>query len=200
MVQRAPKVHYFKEHCQLTSLSIPVGSFASGVITFKLTDLLNSGSFTALFDLYKLTGVKLRLITTANVSDSSVPNTSGQVGTLPMFYIAPNRDPYVPAPTSVGDILNDDGCRIIRLERPYKTYLKSPKPLILDSTGAANLPLQLGTKSSQQFWLTTGGNSQTINQSNIEHFGFRWAGINQAPNALVVQVYATYYFAMKEQD
>lgn len=199
MVQRAPKVHYFKENCQLTSITVPANNTVSGIITYKLTDLLNSPSFTNLFDLYKLMGVKLRLITQANVSETTFTNAAGQVGSLPMLYIAPNRDPFVPAPASVGDVLNDDGCRIIRFERPYKTYLKSPKPLIKDSEGA-NIPLQLGTKSSQQFWLTTGGGAQSVDQSAVQHYGHRYFLVNQTAAPLIVQVYATYYFSMKEQD
>lgn len=199
MVQRAPKVHYFKEHAQLASLSIPGGTTQSGVISYKLTDLNNDSSFIALFDLYKLVGVKLRLVGLTSVSEATFTNSSGQVGGLPMLYIAPNRDPFVPAPTNIADVLNDDGCRIIRFDRPYKTYLKSPKPLITDSDGS-RVPIQLGTKSSQQFWLTTGGNSQSIDQSSVPHFGHRWVMTNNATADLVVQVYATYYFAMKEQD
>lgn len=198
MVQRAPKVHYFKEMCQLLSVNVPAGTDQSGIFTFKLTDILNSGSITALFDLYKISGVKLRLVPLVNVSDANTLNAAGQLGSLPMLYIAPNRDPFVPAPTGIADIINDDGCRIIRLERPYKTYLKSPKPLIKDAAGVS-VPVMTGVK--QQFWLTTGGNSQTIDQSSLEHYGFRYLFTNNSgAGSLTVQVYATLYFSCKEQD
>lgn len=200
MVARAPKVHYFKELCQLASINVAPGLNQSGIITFKLTDILNSGSIVSLFDLYKITGVKLRLVPLLNVSDANTTNAAGQIGSLPMLYIAPNRDPFTPAAGSIADLLNDDGCRIIRLERPYKTYLKSPKPLLQDAAGTS-LPFQLGTKQSQQFWLTTGGNAQTVDQSSTEHYGYRYMITNNSlVGSLTVQVYATLYFACKEQD
>lgn len=184
--------------CQLTSVNIPSGSDQSGIFTFKLTDILNAGSIVSLFDLYKISGVKLRLVPLVNMSSDSPANAAGQIGSLPMLFIAPNRDPFVPAPLSVADIINDDGCRVIRLERPYKTYLKSPKPLIKDAAGVS-VPVMTGVK--QQFWLTTGGNSQTIDQSSVEHYGFRYLFTNNSSVAsLTVQVYATLYFSCKEQD
>lgn len=203
-VARAPKVHYFKEMTQLTSLGVGAGGMQGFNITYKASDLTNWPNFKNMFDLYKLTGVKLRIIPLGSTSDvnNGYPNTAGQVGSLPMLYVAPNRDPYTPVPATVADILNDDGCRIIRLEKPVKFYLKSPKPQLqtVGEGGGQEIPLQLGTRSSQQFWLTTGGNSQVVDQSAVPHFGHRVYLVNNASAPISVQVYATYYFCLKEQD
>lgn len=199
MVQRSPKVHYFKEICQLPSLVAPTAGNGSGLVTYHLNDLANAAHFKQLFDLYKITGVKLKIIPRFNVGEVSVGNTSGQGGNLPVLYIAPNRDPYVPAPGGIQDILNDDGVKIIRLTRPISMYLKSPKATIQNSGG--DVPFQFGTSSAFQPWLTTGGNGQVVDQSSTAHYGHRWFISNGNGNLeVVLDVYATYYFCMKEQD
>lgn len=192
-------VHSFTEKTQIASISAAAGTTVTGTLTYKINDLINWNSYESLFDLYKLKGVKVTIIPLANSSDANngYPNTSGQVGTLPMFYIAPNRDPYTPAPASIPDVLNDDGCKIVRLTKPVSYYIKSPKPDLRDSEGS-QLPLQLNV--GKDFWLTTGGNQQTIDQSAVKHFGHRYVFTNNASNEMVLQVYVKYYFMMKEQD
>lgn len=195
------KVHKFSETCQLASLPLlPGGAFSSGQITFKLNDLNNAPSFATLFDLYKLTAVKLKIIPTYNSSEATVANSSSQMGNLPVMYVAPNRDPFVPPPTSIADILNDDGCRVLRPTGPVTLWLKSPKPDIRDPVTGNAIPMQFNIGSKFQPWLTTGGNSQTVNQISTEHYGFRWGAVNQSGTDAILQVYATYYFMCKEQD
>lgn len=192
-------VHAFTEKVQLASIGCPANSTVTGIQTYKLNDLTNYPAFANLFDLYKLKGVKLTMIPKWNSSDvgNGVPNAAGQGGSLPMLYIAPNRDPYVPAPTTVNDLLNDDGSKIVRLERPVSFYLKSPKPELLTGDQIA-IPLQMN--AGKDFWLTTGGNAQFIDQSSVKHYGHRWVIQSQAPLETVVDVYVKYYFIMKEQD
>lgn len=199
----AKKTHWFKEACQLPSISALANSNGAGTITFRLNDLANAPSFKLLFDLYKITGVKVKIVPKVNSADSTVVgNANGQSGTLPMLYIAENRDPYVPAPISVADILNDDGVRIIRMDRPVNLYIKAPKARVYGGLDqSTEIPLQFNVGSKWQPWLTTGGNGQVLDQSNLSHYGFRWYISNGVGNfEQVFDVYATYYFAMKEQD
>lgn len=198
----AKKTHWFKETTQLPSISALANNNGAGVMTFKLNDLNNAPSFKLLFDLYKLTGVKIKIVPKVNVSDATtVANANGQAGTLPMLYIAENRDPYVPAPISIADILNDDGVKIIRMTKPINLYIRAPKPRVFTSAGTDEIPLQFNVGSKWQPWLTTGGNGQVVDQSGTEHYGFRWYISNGVGNfEQVFDVYATYYFAMKEQD
>lgn len=196
----AKSVHWFKEMAQTHSLTGSTGN-STGQMTFALSDLQNIPSIQNLFDLYKITGVKVKIIPRFNVSDVNAPlNVSGQMGTLPVLYIAPNRDPYVPAPTGIGDILNDDGCKVIRLTKPVNLFLKSPKALITLPGGTPSLPLQFNVGSKWQPWLTTGGGGQTIDQSAVSHFGYRWVINNPSSVECVLDVYTTYYFCCKEQD
>lgn len=202
---KLPSVYRFKEKCQLIDYMVPAGATGSGpgvlagVQSFKMSDIFNFTNFQNLFDLYKITGVKLLIVPEFNMSDIAFAGTSSGTpgGQLPLLYISPNRDPYVPAPASVLDILNDDGVKIIRATKPITLNIKFPKPQVLDS-GGQDVPMQFNVGT--QPWLTTGGNSQTINQSSVKHFGFRYWIENNAANIVNFRVFATYYFVMKEQD
>lgn len=192
------RTHAFTEKCQLASIAVPGAATVTGTLTYKLSDLVNVSSFTSLFDLYKLKAVKLTLVPLANQSDFNTPgSTAGQLGNLPMLYLAPNRDPYVPAPTGIADVLNDDGCKVRRFSQPTSFYLRSPKPDLRDSQGH-QIPIQMNI--GKDFWLATGGNGQAIDQSIVPHFGHRYVLTNNSPLEMVVQVYVNYYFVMKEQD
>lgn len=190
-------VHSFTEKVQLTSISVPSGSTIYGTQTYQIGSLTNWNSYALLFDLYKLKAVKLTLVTLANTSEVTYNNSALQSGALPMLYIAPNRDQYVPAPTSIADVINDDGCKIIRFSKPQSFYISNPKVALLDSATNA-VPFQFNV--GDQPWLTTGGNAQTIDQSLLKHFGHRYAITNNSSNEMVIQVYVKYYFEMKEQD
>lgn len=198
-------VKRFKEMCQITDVSAVAASTGTGVMKFKLNDLTNAPNFKQLFDLYKLTGVKVKLVPQYNSADVG-PNASGAIDYLPQLFIAPNRDPYVPAPTSVADILNDDSCKVIRGGRIISLYLSNPKPELKansqDGLTQFFMPIQFNSSSrALQPWLATGGNGQVQDQSGIDHFGFRWFVDNtQSAVACWWRVYATYYFSMKEQD
>lgn len=198
----AKKTHWFKELYQSTSLVGTAAATTGGIINFSLNELQNAGSFKAMFDLYKITGVKVKIVPRFNVSDAQSLNVNTQIGNLPMLYVAPNRDPYVPVPSSIGDILNDDGCKVIRLTKPVNLYLKAPKAKITTSgtAGEQDIPLQFNVGSKWQPWLTTGGNSQTIDQSGLPHYGFRYMINNQTAADCVLDTYCTLYFACKEQD
>lgn len=192
------KVHYFTEKCQLTDWAATATSIAYGVQTFKISDLFNfTSGYQQLFDLYKLNSVSLTIFPKFNVSAAEFQNPNAQAGALPLMAVAPNRDPYVPAPTSWNDLLNDDGCKVYRMDKPVRITITRPKPNILDDQGH-QLPFQFNL--TQQPWLTTGGNTQTIDQSAIKHYGLRWAIWNQGPYEVVFNVVAKYSFCFKEQD
>lgn len=195
-------VHKFKETCLYsgTPISAPANSTTVGLMAFSLNMLANATSFKSLFDLYKITGVKVRIVPRWNTSDP-LASQNGIAG-LPMLYIAENRDPYVGAPANVVDVLNDDGVKIIRLDKPVTMFLKNPKAEIFDGSGNT-LPFQFNSsKSYLQPWLTTGGNAQAIDQSNLNHFGYRWVLDNSLNSATTttLDTFITLYFSMKEQD
>lgn len=202
-------VHHFKEQFRLPNILVAANSQVSGTIAPQIANLLNYANFKQLFDLYKITGVKLKFLYRGNSADTQ--GSAGATG-IPVLYTAINRDPAVPAPASIADLLNDDTCRIHRgdgLLGKGGVYIKSPKPDMQADVvnkegifiGTTIQQLQLNTGSRSQFWLTTGGNGQTIDQSVVKHYGLRWF-LDNTFNAAdqVVEVYATMYFSMKEQD
>lgn len=194
-----PGVHRFKETCELTAWSAAAGSTQFGCQSYKLRDLFNVANFTGLFDMFKISGVKLTIVPQFNTSSVLDANAGigGNVGNLPILYIAPNRSPWSVAPTSVQDVLNDDGCKVIRLDKKVSFYLKSPAPQIVDGAGTG-VPVM--TNVGTRLWLTTGGNGQTVDQTSVLHFGHRWSIENTNSTGITVKVYATYYFKMKEMD
>lgn len=194
-------VHRFKEMVQLPNWAVAANATTSGVQPVRINSLGNWSHFAGLFDLYKITGVKYTFMYRANSQDAS----SGQE--LPLLYIATNRDPFTPAPVSAADIINDDSCKVFRLGGYNKIdwYVKAPKPdmSIPPSEGAPAIPqnIMFGVASKFQPWLTTGGNLQVLDQSGVNHYGVRYYFENVSCNiSQVVQVYATFYFTLKEQD
>lgn len=203
----APSVHRFKETFRTTDITVGANTNVASVLSCNLNQLNNSAQFKGLFDLYRITGVKWTFLYRKNSADASTAN-----GSFPTLYTAFNRDPFVPAPVSIADILNDDSVKIHRCDSLLGKggrYLKSPKPdmtgvVTSDGVPTGGLVAQqwnLGVGNNKQYWLSTGGNSQSLDQSGVNHYGLRYLlSNNDNAQAQVVEVYATLYFQMKEQD
>lgn len=202
----APNVHRFKETFRASDITMGGNANAAGILTCSLNSLGNANQLKALFDLYKITGVKWTILYRYNSSESSTPNSA-----LPTLYTAINRDPFTPPPVSIADILNDDSCKIHRADTLIGKggrYIKSPKPDMSQYAtsegqvvGIVTQQWNLGVGNSKQYWLTTGGNSQSLDQSGVQHSGLRYLAVNNDnAQSQVFEVYGTLYFQMKEQD
>lgn len=203
--RRVPVVHRFKELCiHDQQIYAAAGTAGRGTLKFHVNECPNWPSMRGLFDLYKLTAVKVRIVPYFSEGDVADVNVNSQAGTVPTLYIAPNRDYLVPDPTGFADVMNDDGCRIIQVRRPITLYLKAPKPDIYSVPNGAlpgqQVPMQFGVSSKFQPWLSTGGNNQTWDQSAVNHFGFRWAMSNPGGADVNLNVYVEYFISCKEQD
>lgn len=203
--RKVPLVHRFKEvvlHDQ--SISAGAGSAGFGQLYFHANETTNWPSLRNLFDLYKITGVKVKIIPYFNTGMVETTNAGATAGALPTLIVAPNRDPYVGAPASYADVLNDDGVRTFQVSKPITLWLKSPKANIVTEApeGGAplDMPFQFGVGSKWQPWLTTGGNSQLIDQSGLAHYGFRYALSNPGGVPVTMNTFVTYYITLKEQD
>lgn len=186
----------------MTDIAATANSISFGTQTYKVNDLTNwTAAYQNLFDLYKLLAVKITIFPKFNVSSAEYQNPAGNAGALPLLALAPNRDPYVPAPTSWADIVNDDGVKILRLDRPRSFFITRPKPAITTTVdGSTFYPIPVQYNVGVQPWLTTGGNSQVINQSATPHYGHRWAIWNEGPYDVSFHIVAEYSLAFKEQD
>lgn len=202
-IGKYPNIHRFKEMCQLNDIGAAAGSTTGqGTLTFKLSDLTNIASLRNLFDMYKITYVKVKLIP----QFTEVPTQGSTVASqfLPTIAIAPNRDPYIGDPTSMADILNDDGCRVYQGNRQINIKIKMPKPSLstYNEDGSVKDLIPVQGSLLTNFWLSTGGNAAKIDQENVPHYGFRYYvdNTNASGNSVLFKVYATYYCSFKEQD
>lgn len=204
---RAPSVHTFKETFRSSDITVGANANVVGVLSCNLNQLSNQAAFKNMFDMFRITGVKWTFLYRHNSSESGAVND-----TFPVLYTAFNRDPFAPAPLSIADILNDDSIKIHRCDTLLGKggrYLKSPKPdmsalVTSDGVPTGGLVTQqwnLGVGNNKQYWLCTGGNSQALDQSGVNHYGLRYLlANNDNAQSQTVEVYATLYFQMKEQD
>lgn len=150
---------------------------STGYFNFSLSDLPNNGEITALFSMYKLTGVSLRFIPLAGTDA-----TAGSTTLMDTF--AFNIDKSVRGvPANMDEILESGNCRIISgCQRPFKVWIPYPKAgtVISGSTAQMTTP-----------WLDSDANQ-------VKHFGLRYAFQQSLASASVrFAVYATYYFRVK---
>lgn len=203
---KTPLVHKFKEWVQLPDLTAAAGAVQGGVLAPSIDLLTNWTSYRALFDLYKVVGIKFKFLpqfNTAYASNGLAPGSTQ--GTLPFMYYEVNHDPWAPAPATVNDILNADGVKTKRLDRLFSQYVKAPVPVVswTDASGVVSEQTIINNNiASSRQWLTTGGNLQKVDQSASPHYGLRYLLDNQYNTSYNLQfrVFACFYFIMKEQD
>lgn len=175
-------------------LNVPAATGQGGVYLGQLSGLNNINAYRNLFDLYRIEAMEVTILPGA-----SEATPDGASGTLPMLYIAPNRNPSIGAPVDVADVLNDDQVKVVRLDKIHTFKLAYPKPQLADRDGTY-FDWQLDPGKAGQPWLSTGGNGG-VDQSAIGHFGFRWYLDNSVnPYAWSNNVIITLHFCMKEQD
>lgn len=196
-MSKIPTVLRFKESYGQT-ITIPANSSnQTFTICPAFSSLTNCAAYQALFDLYNIKGFSVKLINRTTSYD-----VSSGVG-APQALITVNRDPYLNAPLSVNDILNDDGVRVWNTRGIYKQYVKNPQPDVkgVDVSGnAVTLPIMFGNKVNSNRWLTTGGNNQYVNNSGVKWYGLRGIINNPSTYDMVFDLYITLYFACKERD
>lgn len=176
---------------------------SGGLITFKVTDLLNWTSYQNLFDLFKIDRVDLQIIPQCNVAQTYlVGATGGAASQIPQLYIAPNRDFFVPAPTSGPDLLNDDGALVLYMDKPRTLTIWQPRAAVVDEKAPTAVSANIGVFDSKtQQWLSTGGNTQAVDQSGSQYYGFRWWCDNtQNGGPFIPTIIATYHVSFKERD
>lgn len=153
---------------------------------FNLSALPNAGEFTNLFDRYKITGVKLRIMFLANSNDTGVASTLS----IPIMHYISDLDDAAP-PTSENEILQKNFLKTRRLDEPF-TYFLRPKA----TSEIYASPSSTGYSVAKSMWIDS-------NSLQIPHFGFK-AWIGNGPSNVSTQVlgrlkvYATYYVALRD--
>lgn len=152
-------------------------SRATGFYNFSLSDLPNNGEITALYSLYKLTGVSLRFIPLAGTDA-----TAGATTLMDSF--AYNIDKSIRGvPLNMDEILEAGGARVVSAAaRPFKIWIPYPKTATTLSGTTAGMVNP---------WIDSDANG-------IKHFGLRYAFQQSLATATVrFQVYATYYLRVR---
>lgn len=198
-----PPVARFTESYGTTVIIAP-DQDAGGIFTGQLSQLANLAHYQGLYDLYRITGMKVTVLPRWSGSDIAKVDGGGGAITgqnLPLFYIAPNRATSLAAPASSTDILNDDGVKYFPLKGKRSFYLSFPKAPIQQTIGEALLTINQVFPNRIQPWLATGGGTGGADQSALQHYGFRWVmNTYGTPNTVNLQVVTTLYFQMKERD
>ncbi|AUW34332.1 capsid protein [Circovirus sp.] len=188
---RRQNVHLFKRSFA-TTISILKSANTAGCNFFSLNQLPNYGEFTALFDQYKVNGVKYEFIPRFNSIDQATA-TGGE------FYTVIDRCDN-DAPTSLNQMLEYQSMRKTPLTRKHTRYFKPGVP-----TGVyANVddPLNaypLASRVTLSPWLsTTDGENASQVPSSIEHLGLKyWCSATNASANTTVDVVCTAYLAMR---
>lgn len=202
--KRAMKIHknptpvyYFKRFCTLTD--IDAGADGADVLTARpnrLSDLPNYTEFTALFDFYKIVGVKVRLLP---FFDQVPSNDAG--GVFSALYSSPSNlrifsildyNTLTP-PTTINDMRQYQNCKMTRYIHGHKRYYV-PKPTVEADSDLQAIQLNAGRKNP---WVNT-------TYPDIDHFGLS-IGIDMSnidPSKVasgdpLLRVEATYYVCFK---
>lgn len=128
-------LYYFKRHVDYGELTISNTVNTYTVYNFSLSDLPNSAEFTGLFDMYKVTAVKVTFLPqqTQSISIGTInnPNASSR-----FFSVIDYNDGT--APSSIDELRQYQTCQFTSVLKPHTRYI--PKPKILDTNGFAISP------------------------------------------------------------
>lgn len=151
-----------------------------GVFTFKLSDLPSGSEFTNLFQAYKINGVRLDFVPTANSADVGSATMH-----LPIMHYVYDFDDTAP-PTSYTEVFQYDTVKSRRCDKPWSLFIK-PKVL----TEAFQQGVTQAYGYSRNMWLSTA-------YPSVEHYGVKY--YLESPviqSNTLIKVYATYYLSMK---
>lgn len=168
------KVHYFtrtqETYYDITPNSIPNGGFfanysvtAGTAGAFRLNQLPNYSEFTALFDQYKINGVKLTWMLSANTVNMPNVSPGNTTASLPILYTAIDRDDGTPYAT-FDEMNQNDTCKLRRMDRVVTRYVKPYVAVPVYSAGAFN-GYAAPTKNP---WIDAASPA-------TEYYGIKWA-------------------------
>lgn len=176
--------HSFKRSFEYTVLdqTTAVNGIATGAWTFNLGNLPNNAEYTALFDRYMITYIKLYVYLRIDPG-ASAANTAH----FPMMYIIRDYDDSS-APVSISNIFEH--------ARVQRRMLQPNRPVVI-KLKPATLGLTYNTAVSSTFspqW------NKWIDMANttVPHYGLKWALENWAAPGTNVIVRGTMWFRCKD--
>lgn len=190
-----PRVHRFKRMCKLDNISASitgagVGTGISLAYQFTLDSLPNYTEFTNLYDLYKITGIKLSFVPSASEYINSVTSgTNAQNGFQRFNSVLDFDDTAVP--TSENQLLQYASLKQTPGWATHSRYFTPRVNTVVEGVVGATL----AASSTAPKWIST-------DNPEVEHLGVKVfvpppiAG-SAVSAAITYTVYATYYLACR---
>lgn len=177
---RLPKevTHHFTDTVNIVNI-LPSGSFQTGAYSFKLSDLLNASSYTALYQRYRVKSVRLRLFLNADPS-TVTSGTTPQAIFMRMYSASDPNDATVPS--TVAEVQLYDDMKIFQFTGEKSVHVHD-----LPNLRMATSPVGGGaeTDTSANQWAAT-------TSTTTAFYGWKWALDNNSLNSGSIAVYATY--------
>lgn len=150
---------------------------------FQLSQLPNYSEFTSLFDRYRISGVKLKIIPTC---DNNATGTSATYNAPRLYYCWDYDDSD--APITANQMMERDNVKIKQGLRVISTYSKPRAQMAIFNTG---LSTAYGDAQRKQ-WIDMGNTS-------VPHYGFKCWFESDSASTLVntYKIYATMYLQLK---
>lgn len=183
------KVYRFTRMCVFTRIDSTNSGLVDqfGSYQFKLSDCPNVSEFTALFDMYRITGVKITFYPTTQSVSISGGGTAVNIVT-PRFITAIDEDDST-APSTQEELLQYQTCRITTVNKKHTIYFK---PKVASEIYASAVSTAYG--SPKTMWLN-------LSNTNVPHFGLKWcmesAGSTAPAGAFSYKVNVKYYLQFR---
>lgn len=172
LARQGPKVYPFKRSWNAgTGATVALTStlFAAN---FSLNDVPGYTEFSALFDFYKVNGIRVKLIPYQTESNST--GTVNNAGNVPIFYVVDTTDST--PPSSVEELCEYQDHKITNLYTGLDCYFR---PKFADATSAM-----------RDGWVAT-------TNTSLNYYGFKFA-IPPSTNAMTYYLVYTYYLSFKD--
>lgn len=178
-VQNRQPVHYFKRSYYVTNGLTAFGANSYTPVNIALTSLPNYTEFTALYDQYKITGLKVKFVPRGNSSDITTQNN------ISSLFTVIDLDDGNPL-TTVDQAMQYQSMKMCRSTQTQVRYLK-PR----FNVGAINqVAGGLIGKKNTNGWLDCTSDS-------VVHYGIKTALTAGATQSVIYDLMVTVYLAFK---
>jgi len=178
-VQNKQPVHYFKRSVYIQSAVVAAGANNYFAAAYALNSIPNHAEFTALYDQYKITGVKVKYLPRGNSSDV---NSGNQLSSL--FTVIDTDDSQVP--TSIDQLTQYQSVKMCRSSQSLTRYWKPKFNLAAVNTILGGTVGKMNTTG----WID-------VTDDTVQHFGMKGALTSFAGNTVVYDMIVTLYLAFK---
>lgn len=144
-----------------TYIDTRIQANAGGQFTTAINKLPQVGQYSGLYNQYKILSVKVMVLPT--FTSYGGESTAGPGHTAPRFVYAINDTPNTPAPTLESQILTDNGCRILTLDKKRVIRFKPVPERTTSTTGVE-------VREAKSAWLSFA----KAGQVDPTHYGVDW--------------------------